>query len=44
MLCSTENSTQYSVTVYMEKDSKKTQVNICITDSLHCALETNLTP
>ena len=45
LLYSTENSTQYSVMVYMGKESKKKRVDIgiCITDSLCCTPETNTT-
>ena len=38
---STGNFTQYSVMAYMGKEAKK--VDICITDSLWCAPETNTT-
>ena len=41
-LCGTGKSTQYSVIVYTEKESKK-RIDICIhiTDSLYCMPETN---
>ena len=51
LLYSTENSTQYSVMAYMEKESKKgvcvcvcVCVSVCVhTDSLCCISETNTT-
>ena len=44
LLYSTGNTTQYSVTTYMGKESKK-ELGICIhiTDSLCCTPETNTT-
>ena len=40
-LYSTGNSTEYSVMAYMGKESKR--VDICITDSLCCTPETDIT-
>ena len=40
----TENSTQSSVTIYVGKESfKKVVICVCITDSLCCTPETNIT-
>ena len=42
LLCSTGDSTQYSVMAYMVKESKKrVEICICKTDSLCCTPETN---
>ena len=43
ILYSTEDSTQYSVMTYWERNLKKKRVDICITDSLSCIAETNIT-
>ena len=41
LLYNTENSTQNSVMTYKGKEPKK--VDVCVTDSLCCILETNTT-
>ena len=41
LLCSTGNSTQYSVITYMKKE--RMNICICITESLCCTPETNTT-
>ena len=44
LLCSTENSIQYSVTNHNGKESEKNAyIYICITDSLCCTAEINTT-
>ena len=41
LLCSTGNSTQYSVMAYIEKESKnRVDTGMCITESLCCTPET----
>ena len=42
LLCSTGNSTQYSVVAYMGKESlKKVDMCMCVADLLCCIPETN---